>query len=265
MAAPLRAPASSNLLSVFTGMTDWKLDRDLRAAKAESLRHAMAQSDQQMQLDQQNLAQAQAYAAQMGLDPNATNVAINNPGLYNTLNRRPTGGLNANQQMQLADRSLTDVMQAIENMGASEEYPGGGVLYQGDQDFELFSPGTWFDSQQSAYDVEGTDANPIYNANPEALDWAFKGGAGTGQSRMERMAQIAAQIQNSMKRNDPSSMGFMPQFQNMVTSATGGTGQITDYPELIRALQELLGRQTGGGVAPPMSAQQQNAAYVNRQ
>lgn len=259
MPSPLRAPASSNLLSVFTGLGDWSLDRDLRAAKAESLRHAMGLADQQMQLDQQNLAQAQAYASQMGLDPTATNVAINNPGLYNTLNRRPTGGLNANQQMQLADRSLVDVMQAIENMGASDEYPGGGVLYQGDQDFELFSPSTWFDSQQSAYDVGGTDANPIYNANPEVLDWAFKGGAGTGQSRMERMAQIAAQIQNNMRRNDPSSMGFMPQFQNMVTSATGGTGQITNYPELIAALEALLS-QSGGG----LSAQQQNAAFINR-
>ena len=261
MPAPLRAPASSNLLSVFTGLGDWSLDRDLRAAKAESLRHAMALADQQMEVDQQNLAQAQAYAAQKGLDPTATNVALNNPGLYNALNRAPTGGLNANQQMQLADRSLADVMQAIEDMGAGEEYPGGGVLYQGDKDFELFSPGTWFDSQQAAYDVGGTEANPIYNANPEVLDWAFKGGAGTGRSRMEKMAQIAAQIQNNMKRNDPSSMGFMPQFQNMVTSATGGTGQITDYPGLIRALQELLSQQTGGA---PLSVRQQNAAYVNR-
>ena len=253
MPAPIyNAPS---ILNIPIDVMDLKYDRDLRAAKADSLRHAMQLAERKIAQDEANMAMAQQYAASQGLDPMSANMAVNNPALYKLFNPQTTrGSLTAGQQMNLADDSLSRVMQAIEDMGASEDYPGGGALYSPNKPFELTSPSTWFDSQQPLYDVGGTEANPIYDVNPEVLNWVF---GGQGQKRLQDVTNLSSQIDTRMRMQDPSSLGFVPEFQNVMGSYTGEDGRITDYLSLMKALQ-AIGAQRG------LSARQLNAAYVNQ-
>ena len=246
----------ANIISGLSGLFDTseaelrRSQAELRRAQTESLRAAMeAKRTQEADaLMQRN--NSLSYMADLGMSDAQSRMALNNPNLYKMLHPTAKAAqFTPNQAMDIREGSLASMIRLMQDMGAGSDMAGGGYFTKPQRDFEFTSPSTWFDSDQPLYDVETSGTDMMYDLNPEVLEWVFKGGAGSGMSKLEQLQGIATQLDTRMKMGGQP-MGFGPHFRNIVKGMTDPDGRVR-YDELMQylgqALQGIQRQPVGGG------------------